>query len=1379
MIHFCTCTGRSSSFEIGRNSKVSLPCESCGGRTVDGRRALPGSMLSTVGLELTRVIDPDLTWRTVANRKGRRARTSLTATNRKTPNFQSLRNSGDLIDKSSKEVEDMPISESEKLGVTILGRRFSDTLENLPIKKRKFMLVQFPSTPSQTSSSLSEDSAGSTKISNFEQLDMVDGKTNLEAESEKVGGDTEAESENLGGDTKDENEKVGGDADFSGISILATAACNCNRGGGMGNTDNSEGFPRIPHIIESKPDKIFDKKPEDCSGLSGDKSDLKGCADLVEKPVHLEIRKDFKQETGTLGMLDSSSSRDDRSHWDLNTVMDEWDSLGDHEDKLKNKENVEFRVTDSLSTAQEMPLVMVTETLKPTIIEDELKLEMQQSNTSACSQGKHLSGKVEDILNGDRALAEATGALHNHENGGVNAEAIPASVSVCELVENHSAFQSLNSDMMNKGQNMEEDANIIPVNNISEPSSTVVFENKNNFAQEKSSGNSINDEQREKTPVSMRHVSIVVGLEKGSNKDSDSLILEPATGKVSCSDVDLLTNGEASSYTQSCDPSSFLGSFDSGRLHMASPCVGEGEIVAADSKTSKVASLGSQIDAGALLGNPACKTTIVGTLTSGLKSSETCKSDGDLPKSVLVADSDTDESDYFSDISQNDGDHAMGLEKEALPPGVDEESQYEDGEFRELTIQNWGDVGDEGEAEQVDYGSDNRDMDIFEAPADYGVSSSLQAEGDEAVAKEIPVDQPNLPSSSRTIQLETQSVNTTKTVKVVKKVLKGNFEKKEGSESIGTTIKRGNETRVEDEVGAEHGGSRASIHTVNAKTKSTGWDQLPDVHKSSEEAREDTSSVVEVRSSLCMEVSSRVEGTRSSDTLLLKDNEYALGGRSNDHEVSNSRLETSASPHKSIGRGGSSMHARGRGRGSDQWLDSSGNHWVPKHRRSPGYYGPSDFGPNGPKNNAAAAAAKLESSGFVVALDGTIVKAGGMGTGRGNRQSTNTSSQGIRRRGSATDREGGWNFGKNIEFGASREMSPDRNVSVGRGRPAGYNGTRVVNTSHRERYNGPVPDESFDMQHPLTHREGSFSPIHRRPLHLSHSRTKSRSRSRSRSPHIWASSRGRRSCGRATGAPGFQRHSRSPSFWSEARIGGRSPHRRNSRSPNFWSEARIERMRSPQWRPGFSEHIGFVPASRSQKSPPRASRWMDDRKDAPDHFREQGYKRSSVSERSPPARIFSRNQRFHVMGSAGRIKPDEYYRPIRSGKYSEFVEADRGPRHEGGDEDRRKHSDRYGVVHPIRHHDVEGDVKRFRYEFDNGFRAHNPHTKGGPDFQGRGSPRDYGRGIENRLGDGSRREREEKHEFRYSREGKHSSSFSTYVVRECEEDLALRRRRPS
>ncbi|XP_068652763.1 uncharacterized protein [Aristolochia californica] len=167
-----------------------------------------------------------------------------------------------------------------------------------------------------------------------------------------------------------------------------------------------------------------------------------------------EREEEFERdEEGFFTTVDFVETDEDDEESDVNTIVDqilakgfdrvrisafsvdEWDSLGDHEDKSENKENVEFRVTDSLSIAQEMPLVMVTETLKPTTIEDELKLETHQSDTSACSQGVYLSGKVEDILNGDRALAEATRALDNHENGSVSTETIPASVSMCELAD--------------------------------------------------------------------------------------------------------------------------------------------------------------------------------------------------------------------------------------------------------------------------------------------------------------------------------------------------------------------------------------------------------------------------------------------------------------------------------------------------------------------------------------------------------------------------------------------------------------------------------------------------------------------------------------------------------------------------------------------------------------------------------------------------------------------------------------------------------------------------------------------------------------------------------------------------------------------------------
>ncbi|XP_058086869.1 uncharacterized protein LOC131233971 [Magnolia sinica] len=778
-----------------------------------------------------------------------------------------------------------------------------------------------------------------------------------------------------------------------------------------------------------------------------------------------------------------------------------------------------------------------------------------------------------------------------------------------------------------------------------------------------------------------------------------------------------------------------------------------------------------------------------------------------------VALEDSFDGDYDSDGSQNDPDNAIVVET-VSEHQADDDSQYEDGEFRESFVHSWeDDAGEEGEAERVDYGSDNIDTDAFEVAADYGASAPLQGESDEC-KKEASTELDRVPQegdliadenkqeakhlSARRASLKTyvSAIDSGKrrALKVMRKVSTGQFVRKDGNETLEMNGKvvadlgASSENVIrDDEFGTKGDATKESSHSALLRMKSTGWDQLPEVCKSSREAATDLGdhSIVRnppgalldstdageslrrvVGSTSNRELSSRIEGPKSSDVTFRKDKIYVQGSRSHDLDDSNLRGERDAGPGRSIGRGGSSGHLRGRGRGSDHWLDSSGGHWGHKRHHSPGYYDSGDFAPPGPKNAAAAAAAKLESSGFLVAPNGTVVKSGSVGpTGRVHRRLANASSQGTHHsltgRGSPTDRDGALRFGMPVRHGLIREMSPERSISAGRGRSGRYR-TRVFATGQRERYNGHMPDDDIDsslpMQYPVARRERSFSPIPRRAFHLSRSHTKSRSRSRTRSPHMWTSPRGR--SGGINGGPGFRRHSRSP--------------------PNFRPEVRMERIRSPDRRPRFAAHmVGFVSASRSHGSPPHPSRWVDDRKDAPDHFREHEYKRSSASERSPPGRVFSRSHRFDIMGSPGRLKPDEYYRTMHSGRFPEFV-VGRGPRHDGSDDDRRKHGERYGMVQSVRHYDMDGDVKRFRYDVGDGFRTHHSRTKNVSEFHGRGSPpRDYGRDIDSRLGNAPRRAREERGHFRYDRDGKQNASFKTFGMRECDEDATPRRRRPS
>ncbi|KAL1150679.1 hypothetical protein V6Z11_A10G280300 [Gossypium hirsutum] len=102
-------------------------------------------MMSTVGLELTSFIDPDWTWKTVSkrNRSATRRSRKLVA--------DSLTFGKGLADKNARTLEDVTVSESEKVGVDVLGRRFSEKVENVPIKKRRFMFQSSspppPSTP--------------------------------------------------------------------------------------------------------------------------------------------------------------------------------------------------------------------------------------------------------------------------------------------------------------------------------------------------------------------------------------------------------------------------------------------------------------------------------------------------------------------------------------------------------------------------------------------------------------------------------------------------------------------------------------------------------------------------------------------------------------------------------------------------------------------------------------------------------------------------------------------------------------------------------------------------------------------------------------------------------------------------------------------------------------------------------------------------------------------------------------------------------------------------------------------------------------------------------------------------------------------------------
>lgn len=314
-----------------------------------------------------------------------------------------------------------------------------------------------------------------------------------------------------------------------------------------------------------------------------------------------------------------------------------------------------------------------------------------------------------------------------------------------------------------------------------------------------------------------------------------------------------------------------------------------------------------------------------------------------------------------------------------------------------------------------------------------------------------------------------------------------------------------------------------------------------------------------------------------------------------------------------------------------------------------------------------------------------------------------------------------------------RDISNDRSrVRSGRYAQGVVRGPR----GPRDGYHGPMPDDTTEssvrMPHYLARREGSFSPIHTRGgPHFSQPRKKSRSRSRTRSPPAWLLPR-------------------------ERNVGLRHL----SRSPDFRSEARMERVRLPFQKPSFTAdyETGFVSPPRSRFPPQRNSRWIDNRDCGIDHFRD----------RRSPVRMFRPSQRFDSVGSPGRLKSDDYFRPmIRPGRFPEIAAAGRGRRYEDSDDDRRKHGTRYEMIHPVRRYERDGVLRRFRYDAEDDFVSHNHDND------------DFIRGTDRRLRDIPRRAREDKGHLRYNHDRMYNSGPKSFGMREYDEDVSPRRRRPS
>lgn len=265
-------------------------------------------MISTAGLELTNFINPDLTWKTVA--KGNRSATRRT----RKPGGRFLNMGADITDNNvCKRAEDTAVSESEKLGVAVLGRRFSDEIEHVPIKKRKFNFRSsspsppLPRTPSYIEVVEHASGQGACSTSNGKRLLMA-------ASSEPSHGGVD---EKISGSLK---EKLGYREDFSGIEILAAAACGNSFDADV---DRPEEKPAVEGSVQDNGSTM----------LMGEAVALMEAADCPSRDTD-GTEDSSVQDTSAAFVQNSSSEKEDKTlersvpsrlHWDLNVVMDAWE----------------------------------------------------------------------------------------------------------------------------------------------------------------------------------------------------------------------------------------------------------------------------------------------------------------------------------------------------------------------------------------------------------------------------------------------------------------------------------------------------------------------------------------------------------------------------------------------------------------------------------------------------------------------------------------------------------------------------------------------------------------------------------------------------------------------------------------------------------------------------------------------------------------------------------------------------------------------------------------------------------------------------------------------------------------------------------------------
>lgn len=1226
-----------------RNQQKESSCNTCGGRfLVDGIGSISANMLSTVRLEVSNSINPELNWKKVT--KGRRSRK---------PTGRSLNWGGKLKNQSPKRVGDFSGFDSDKFCEIASEQRVPDKAEHIPIKKRRHLLRS--KSPSKVHFGLQEESLSPQSLATPTRSEELELLSDHNHSSGHMSSDSYSSSQlaalkfcnGIRHNIMDlkfaevANGSYYNSEDFSGIALLAAAACS----NGMDDDSGTEKEGRDQVEKDNVTPESRDECPDSLETLS-----------VIPHGVNDEQLREDKR---------SVSPKVDRLHWDLNTLMDSWgqpcddqvtgnaqnDGDGSKKDKCEidiGKEQMVPEVcqhdTENFMLSAEKdtkiaPSVLKTDgnmsgsvsCLNRTSVKEEiydLNLRKDFESLEIKSIDKGISVHVDEkdtkvspsVLRTDENLSGAVSCLNRtsvkEEIYGLNLRKDIESVEITSIDKGISAH--VDDKNMSLGDHLANKSIHASTALVSEGASTVasvgaVAIQDSGYTQESIMGDPACD-TGSKCVYNEDHI-------RTCQLPDDKILGRNVTDTVISKILDVVTSHSTCDEADNCHPST-----KSEDLSVLKATVGDGQPIEGEVKwQEKIAS------ASIAIGVDSQVQFVPKELSS--RCSDGCGSNGveltflqgsskifkegpqgdDLPSHSMKIGSFLEDC-HRSNISHEGRGHTIVCEDmNGFQAGYD--SPFEDGELRGSALCSWEENEADGEVECVDYDSDGNGL--FSDAAHGSEVVEAGSEGSQGSEKRVS-------SASGVVEADfSKSSMSLKNLRVQSRRCedKSDMAGKKGSDvGFGTMVHHSADTSVEgnDDLKKRHGfGFRWSYNEEFGLRTDRG------------------------------KLQSRIEGPLYLDATDRKDSILLQHRRPLSLGCSYTRPERDFSPEKFVGRYRSAFHVRDRNAGDGHW-----GSWDSRSRYPSIHHGPEGHG--NPRRRSFADLAD---------------RFGGMDS-RDQRPSINYSSKDIQRppgfrRRLSVDRDDCYD--------GPRRMLPARGGIINRNSRGGSGGYSQKNTrGFRQEGNLHLPDDdapSVRMRHYLSRRDRSFSPSSAKPGRISLPRRKSRSRSRSSSPRAWHSQRD----------------------WNM------SMRRQQGRSPELRTETRMERMRVPFKKSSYVAEYGegFVSPTRRHFSPDRKSRWMED----------QNFGVGSQLRRGrSPVRGIRRNQRFDGMGS-DRLKSDDYFRPmIRTRRFPMMGNTGRVSKFENNYNDSR-HDDRGEMMHQVRHSDVGSIGRRIGHDVDDKFEA--------------------------------------------------------------------------